>query len=849
MNPVKYQKIASSLNGVHEELGLDSLLSTSKVMYCEKCGFFSTDSATFNKHMLEHMATRFYCFYCNHVSYSEMELHAHLQQHTTKYLFRCQFCGQRFVRGEHLLKHIEQLHPKGLDKLDMTTVTHAPASPALSRMHRTEASSVRPTVKVTIPPTIAPPAKVDKDRQRGNTNVLSIPKAEAELLSPLNEPIQHNRALTVSLPEEITIPAGCSVELVEVKTVNGTKELKLRLVSQQENESVLKASRSTISQNTTLGKPLLSTLIIPKTYNGSFGTCTVKRKQCEIKNLNVECPAVSPVNVGKGIPNPASNNVRGIKRTLQETKNQNAECPSAVPAKVTRRIVNPASEGTCGVKITPPETLKPTVARPTIVSTKTANQLTSILNPPNMGDCVTHRKMQEKNNSVLEHPTSSPTRKVSHMQSIPQDLQVAVKEEPSEMVTKDNVSPDLKEEAVKRDYRLLGQKRSNVKSSPVLNVPATANAQEASSTLSICNDKVTADPSTFLMSSTGGRAQGDPLSNKQTKVKGGFTLTNSKSPALPQSGRCNERAFNGEMPEPEGFPVISSVFSLCQQPDDVQSPVQPLVMALRGIVMSKSNSAVKTSSDHTKTTNVGTGNKDLTLTSEHCVQVGTKDVSFTHKKLVTQEMRDKVKIEEADKCSQYTQTQTDDQSRLKEEARCATSKNNNKYSLSPHLKSLPSTAQPGAVSNVSHTDSSVIEGIQGQILQPATNQEDIPSKFLTVSLKRIKVRSLKRSKKRLKLRKASKSKTQAPMGSLCDNTVLHPAPLKVDQLVIRPGPNQPVVVLNHPKPKVPRRTRETTIAGTGTSEVVPKCQILKMRLSKVMGQKYEVIGCTVRVFS
>ncbi|KAM9456862.1 uncharacterized protein znf518b [Clarias gariepinus] len=56
---------------------------------------------------------------------------------------------------------------------------------------------------------------------------------QVELLAPLNQPIQHNKPLTVSCPEEITIPAGCLVELVEVKNVNGTRELELRLVPQQ----------------------------------------------------------------------------------------------------------------------------------------------------------------------------------------------------------------------------------------------------------------------------------------------------------------------------------------------------------------------------------------------------------------------------------------------------------------------------------------------------------------------------------------------------------------------------------------------------------------------------------------
>lgn len=57
-----------------------------------------------------------------------------------------------------------------------------------------------------------------------------LSNVQVELLAPLNQPIEHNKPLTVSCPEEINIPAGCLVELVEVKNINGTRELELRLI-------------------------------------------------------------------------------------------------------------------------------------------------------------------------------------------------------------------------------------------------------------------------------------------------------------------------------------------------------------------------------------------------------------------------------------------------------------------------------------------------------------------------------------------------------------------------------------------------------------------------------------------
>ncbi|XP_056328825.1 zinc finger protein 518B isoform X2 [Danio aesculapii] len=66
----------------------------------------------------------------------------------------------------------------------------------------------------------------------GSSTEVSSPlsNVQVELLAPLNQPIQHNKPLTVSCPEEINIPAGCLVELVEVKNINGTRELELRLI-------------------------------------------------------------------------------------------------------------------------------------------------------------------------------------------------------------------------------------------------------------------------------------------------------------------------------------------------------------------------------------------------------------------------------------------------------------------------------------------------------------------------------------------------------------------------------------------------------------------------------------------
>lgn len=67
-------------------------------------------------------------------------------------------------------------------------------------------------------------------RRSSSKKASPLSNVQVELLAPLNQPIEHNKPLTVSCPEEINIPAGCLVELVEVKNVNGTRELELRLI-------------------------------------------------------------------------------------------------------------------------------------------------------------------------------------------------------------------------------------------------------------------------------------------------------------------------------------------------------------------------------------------------------------------------------------------------------------------------------------------------------------------------------------------------------------------------------------------------------------------------------------------
>ncbi|XP_073342730.1 uncharacterized protein znf518b [Pagrus major] len=819
MKPVSYQSMPSSVNGGHA--ALDPVLSSSNVMYCEKCGFASADAAVFKRHMIEHMGTRFYCFYCNNVSFSEAELNAHLKQHTAKYPFKCPHCGQGYMRRLCLVKHIERLHSKGNTygpaKAGTTKIPQVPVSSALPSVPTADPSPLRPLVRVTVPAPSASAFRLSKDEHRGktlDTNASNATNGSAEHLSPVNGLIQNNRALTVSLPEEVTIPAGCLVELVEVKTVNGTKELKLRLVSQQENESVIKDTRTTVSQNAALAKQLSSTLNHSSTVKSmNLGMCTVNRKQYETKTVNVERPAVAPVNFSKNLPPPPiSIDKSGLKRPSQEIINLEY---TEIPNKVSKSILNLVREGNSGIKVIQREPVNHNAAPPAVISTRVPNRLTSPLHPENMGARVSQRAMDERKNLIQDHSKSIPPRRASDMKNVPRDLSSAVKLEPGDIRLKNN--------AVSKPLGL--NQQGSKSASPSLSVSSTAVAQARPPAISLCKDNV-AHPSFPVP-----RTLSEPSSFKQPGLS---NRTNSKISGWNQEVRSNERAGERDVPEPESFPVISSVFSLCQQPEGVQGSLPPLLMALRGIVMDKSNSSGGT------TRNQVTEPVKEASTSGYCPQVATKGGSLIRNLLLTERAVEPVKVEEQrHKGIQHPPALAHNHVKV-EKSRTVPTEN---HKCSHTSKS--STDEETVSKTATHVDAS---GTEEPPQQTAENKDDISSKFLTVCLKRVQMGVWKKNKKGLKLR-ISKQKNQVPAGRLNDCTVIYPMPLKVDQLVKRPGPYQPVVVLNHPRPRAATQGASAdALVDTGASEVVPKCQILKMRLGKVVGQKYEVTGCTVGAF-
>ncbi|KAK9963844.1 hypothetical protein ABG768_007006 [Culter alburnus] len=105
-----------------------------------------------------------------------------------------------------------------------------------------------------------------------------LSSVQVELLAPLNQPIQHNKPLTVSCPEEINIPAGCLVELVEVKNVNGTRELELRLIPPNGVPQDQRSTEDRPSPVTTGGKLSFKCQVAAKGSPVSLSTSSTSHK-------------------------------------------------------------------------------------------------------------------------------------------------------------------------------------------------------------------------------------------------------------------------------------------------------------------------------------------------------------------------------------------------------------------------------------------------------------------------------------------------------------------------------------------------------------------------------------------
>ncbi|XP_037117099.1 uncharacterized protein LOC119128632 [Syngnathus acus] len=736
-------------------------------MHCSKCGFATSDMDLFKRHMLDHMGSKLFCFYCHKAVLSKAELYAHLEEHS-KSTFTCPHCGQQYLRKVSLLQHIACVHNKNISQAPKKVgdSKDPQASNALLFVQSAE-HSTRPPVQVNVPSHSTPTGSLVKDGQKSRTMNTMLPICSNGVPDSF---IHHNRALTVSLPEEVSIPVGCMVEFVEVKTVNGSKELKLRLVSKQENDSEVKDTRTTVQQNVMVGKTLASKLNHPSAVKSTnMGMCNENRKQLETKPVGQQRAAGKPFNTSKSLVSGQASQAKvTLKRTPQEVINLDS------PTKVSKTVYTVRERNEIVSKQHEPvhNQAKATNA----LLNRETRILTRVLQPVLTGSCASQQRTDER----LSIPDKC--------KSIPPSKAVLFRDTSTSVVClNDNAGSKVKE-TLKVMNTPAGVNQPSHKSTSS-NVRSDADIRVLRAEVGLCQESAT-PRSPFPGSVTVQKTACVTPSVEEPVVP---CRSKSDNAAWPQGVCPSKCASERDTPKPEGFPIISSVFSLSEGDDE--GAMKPLVMALRGIVMDKSNTAEKLSPDV---------NCEARLeTNRTCGSVKVEVAQQQPSVPVLNDSNVDVKLEKTNS------TQTDNPG------------------CNPNLKSENEELVPDNSSNA-------------DAFATVNGQYDL-SKFLTVSLTRVDERGVWMNSGN----ESEPSALQEDVPIVARDTG-HLMPLKAEQPVTLPGPNQPVVVLNHPKPRVPIQETVHAVANTGIPEKAPKCQILKMRLGKVMGQKYEVTGCTVR---
>lgn len=254
--------------------------------YCDKCRFSTKDPLQYRKHTLQHEEIKFICSHCSYISYTKGEFQRHLVKHTGIFPYRCEYCDYGAIRNDYIVKHRRRVHERAGAKRPFKTVaklepkrtniskqsmelSKAPSpraafqnklSDQLSRfsLHaskdKTHNMMLLPELKKYQKDVVCIPNKVTLCEPR-EVSLLGNKNVEVEVLSPSKEPVQPGLPLTVMAPSELVVPTNCLAQLMDVKVVNGTQQLVLKLFPLEEN-SRLETSRGDggVSECTTTEK-------------------------------------------------------------------------------------------------------------------------------------------------------------------------------------------------------------------------------------------------------------------------------------------------------------------------------------------------------------------------------------------------------------------------------------------------------------------------------------------------------------------------------------------------------------------------------------------------------------------
>lgn len=234
--------------------------------YCDKCRFSTKDPLQYKKHTLQHEEIKFICSHCSYISYTKGEFQRHLVKHTGIFPYQCEYCDYGAIRNDYIVKHRRRVHervggrrpPKTVAKLEprrtntskQNTELLKPPNPRtafpnklsdqLSRfsLHTNKDKMhnimLLPESKEYQKDVVCIPNKVTLS-EPNEGSVFENQSVEVEVLSPAKEPVQPGMPLTVVAPAELVVPANCLAQLMDVKVVNGTQQLVLKLFPLEES--------------------------------------------------------------------------------------------------------------------------------------------------------------------------------------------------------------------------------------------------------------------------------------------------------------------------------------------------------------------------------------------------------------------------------------------------------------------------------------------------------------------------------------------------------------------------------------------------------------------------------------
>ncbi|XP_059131790.1 zinc finger protein 518B [Peromyscus eremicus] len=234
--------------------------------YCDKCRFSTKDPLQYRKHTLQHEEIKFICSHCSYISYTKGEFQRHLVKHTGIFPYRCEYCDYGAIRNDYIVKHRRRVHERAGAKRPLKTIAKLePKRTNVSKqsMELSKAASPRAAFQNKLSDQPSPfSLPTNKDRTHSvmllpelnkyQKDVVCIPNklalsepsevsllgnknVEVEVLSPSKEPVQPGMPLTVVAPSELVVPTNCLAQLMDVKVVNGTQQLVLKLFPLEEN--------------------------------------------------------------------------------------------------------------------------------------------------------------------------------------------------------------------------------------------------------------------------------------------------------------------------------------------------------------------------------------------------------------------------------------------------------------------------------------------------------------------------------------------------------------------------------------------------------------------------------------